>query len=92
MKSLLKLCTCAAALAVSASLAACGEQRDAGGLSAEENEKLNKAAETLDANDIVDASPDSLVAGNDEWGAAENGEADAATGNVGAGPNAANGQ
>lgn len=56
--------------------AACGEDRGADGLTGEEREKMNQAAERLDANgaDVIDASPDSLVA-NDEWMAAETGEA-----------------
>lgn len=82
MKSLLKLAACAAMLAA----AACGQDRGSDGLSAEEREKLNAAAESLDNGaDVVDASPDSLVA-NDEWTAAETGEAaprdNAAGGNV----------
>jgi uncharacterized protein YaiE (UPF0345 family) len=80
MKSRLKLCAGAAALAAATGLAACSEQRDAGGLTAEENEKLNKAAES---SEIVDTSPDSAVPASDEWDAAEAGEAGEATGNSG---------
>ena len=40
---------------VSISLAACGAKKDEGGLTAEDNQELNNAAEMLDA------SPDSLV-------------------------------
>jgi hypothetical protein len=82
MKSLLKLCAGAAALAAAAGLSACSEQRDAGGLTAEENEKLNKAAESQHLNDVVDTSPDSAVPANDEWGAAEAGEVGEAPANV----------
>ncbi len=67
MKSLLKLATCVAALA---GAAACGEDRGSDGLSSEEREKLNALAESQD----IDTSPDSLVS-NDEWTAAETGEA-----------------
>lgn len=75
MKPLMKLAACAAALAA---LAACGDDRGSDGLSADERERLNAAAERLDNGaDVVDASPDSLVA-NDEWSAAEAGEAGAA--------------
>ena len=72
MKKALKLAACAIALAAAVG---CGENRGSDGLSAEERETLNAAAESLDNGaDIVDASPDSLVA-NDEWTAAETGEA-----------------
>ena len=66
--------TLAIAAAAALAVTACSEQRDASGLTADENEKLNTAAESLD-NSIVDASPDSMVAQNDEWSAAESGEA-----------------
>jgi hypothetical protein len=73
MKSLVKLAACAAALAAAA---ACGQDRGADDLSSEEREKLNALAESQDINgaDVVDTSPDSLVT-NDEWSAAEAGEA-----------------
>jgi hypothetical protein len=64
----------AAALAGLAMLAACGDQPGAGGLTEEDNRELNNAAEMLDA------SPDSLVAGdeatlgNGEAGSAETGD------------------
>lgn len=75
MNDLLKL---AAALAALGLAAGCGEQRGADGLTSEERQKLDQHAENLDAGDVVDASPDSLVA-NDEWMAAETGDgADAA--------------
>ena len=76
MKSLMKLVTCAVALAAAA---ACGQDRGSDGLSSEEREKLNAIAESQDINnaDVVDTSPDSLVA-NDEWTAAETGEPAAA--------------
>lgn len=76
MKTMLKLAACAAILTA----AACGDQRGSDGLTGDEREKLNKAAEDLD-QDVVDASPDSLVAEGaesesneavDSEGAAEN--------------------
>ena len=74
MKSLPKLAALAAALAA----VACGQERGADGLTQDERDRLNAAAESLDNGaDVVDASPDSLVA-NDEWTAAETGEAAAA--------------
>ena len=45
--------------AASVALAACGEKKDEGGLTAADNQELNNAAEMLDA------SPDSLVASDD---------------------------
>jgi len=76
MKHLLKI---AAALAAFTLAAGCGDQRGADGLTSEERESLNQIAVNLDGgSDVVDASPDSLVA-NDEWTAAETGDgADAA--------------
>ena len=54
-----------------AALAGCGQDRGADGLTQDERDRLNAAAESLDNGaDVVDASPDSLVA-NDEWTAAE---------------------
>ena len=48
------------AMAALIALAACGgERQDAGGVTAEESQKLNEAEEMLDA------SPDSLVASDD---------------------------
>ena len=77
----------AAGAALALLLAGCGGDADGGGLSAEENRELNNAAEMLDA------SPDSLVASDDtELG---NGEASAETGDVlvaDEGDNAANAQ
>ena len=49
----------AAVLAAAAMLAACGDREGGGGLTAEENRELNNAAEMLDT------SPDSLVASDD---------------------------
>ena len=49
----------AAVLAAAAMLAACGEREGEGGLTAEENRELNNAAEMLDT------SPDSLIASDD---------------------------
>jgi len=83
MKVLIKLAACVAAVACTA---ACGQERGADGLTADEREKLNTHAEKLDA-EVIDASPDSLVA-NDEWIAAEAGEAAPPAGN----DSAANGQ
>ena len=74
MKVLPKLACCAALLVTAA---ACGEQRGEDGLTAEEREKLDQHAANLDSGDVVDASPDSLVA-NGEWEAAESGEGSAA--------------
>jgi hypothetical protein len=60
MNPLAKLAFCAAALFA---LAACGDERGADGLTQSERDRLNAAAESLDAGpDVVDASPDSLVA------------------------------
>ena len=84
MKSVPKLAACAAAALATA---ACSQERGADGLTGEERERLNTLAESQDRNnaDVVDASPDSLVA-NDEWTAAETGEAapsdNAAAGNA----------
>ncbi|HEX8238111.1 MAG TPA: hypothetical protein VF574_00030 [Allosphingosinicella sp.] len=63
----------AALLAVAALTAACGREDD-GSPTATENESLNKISNDLDA-EVLDASPDSLVAddaalGNGEAGAA----------------------
>lgn len=66
-----RLTMLAAALAA---LSACGGDENAGGLSAEENRELNNAAEMLDA------SPDSLVAGEDAG--LGNGEEPAQTGDL----------
>ena len=63
MRSMPKLAAFAAAAAV---LAGCGEDRGADGLTAEERRKLDEHAANLDAGaDVVDASPDSLVATNE---------------------------
>jgi hypothetical protein len=51
---------CAGALLLA--LAACADQRGNDGLTSEEREKLNQYAADLDGADVVDASPDSLVA------------------------------
>jgi hypothetical protein len=42
--------------------AGCGDQRGPDGLTAEERDKLDQHAANLDSGDIVDASPDRLVA------------------------------
>ena len=64
----------AAVLGAAAMLAACGEREGEGGITAEENRELNNAAEMLDT------SPDSLVASDDA--ALGNGDAPAETGDV----------
>ncbi|MDB5669502.1 MAG: hypothetical protein JWO25_461 [Alphaproteobacteria bacterium] len=57
--------------AITLALAACGPKKDEGGLTAQDNQELNNAAEMLDA------SPDSLVASdNVALGNGEGGEAD----------------
>ncbi|HEX8366251.1 MAG TPA: hypothetical protein VF603_13300 [Allosphingosinicella sp.] len=72
MTSLMKLAACAVVLAA---LAGCGEERGADGLTQSERDRLNAAAASLDGGpDVVDASPDSLVAA-DEANATEIGEA-----------------
>jgi len=59
MHFLMKFAACAAALA----LAGCGEERGADGLTQSERDRLNAAAAALDNGaDVIDASPDSLVA------------------------------
>ncbi len=73
----------AAAAAALATLSACGGDENAGGLSAEENRELNNAAEMLDA------SPDSLVASEDS--ALGNGEEPAQTGELPVGDEGTNG-
>ncbi|MDP8994929.1 MAG: hypothetical protein M3N07_08130 [Pseudomonadota bacterium] len=71
MRMSLKLAACAAAVALAAG---CGENRGSDGLTAEERAKLDEHANRLDSGDVVDASPDSLVA-DDEWMQAETGQA-----------------
>ena len=72
-------------------LAACGQEQGTGGVTAEESRQLNEAAEMLDA------SPDSLVAGdetglgNGEAGSGDTGDLMVADNGVTSG-NAANGQ
>lgn len=63
-----------ATLLAAAMLAACGEREGEGGLTAEENRELNNAAEMLDT------SPDSLVASDDA--ALGNGDVPAPTGDM----------
>ena len=64
MRPDVKLILCAAALAA---LGACGDSDEGrGGLTAEEERQLDNAAEMLDGN-MVDASPDSLVANEAEF-------------------------
>jgi hypothetical protein len=64
----------AAVLGAVAMLSACCEREGEGGITAEENRELNNAAEMLDT------SPDSLVASDDA--ALGNGDAPAQTGDV----------
>ena len=59
MKVLTKIALSAAFLALAAG---CGDQRGPDGLTSEEREKLDQHAANLDAGDVIDASPDSLVA------------------------------
>ena len=53
------------AIAALALLAACGDNEGRGGLTAEEERELNKAEAMLDDN-MIDVSPDSLVANEAE--------------------------
>lgn len=69
-----KLGLAAAALIGAAALAGCGESGGEGGLTAEESQELDNAAEMLDV------PPDSLVA--DENAPLGNGEAPAETGEL----------
>lgn len=82
MKRLLSL---AAAASIVTLAAGCGQSRGPDGLTQDERERLNEIAVQQD-NQVIDASPDSLVA-NDEWMAAETG--DAAAANAGAANGAA---
>ena len=66
MKTGLKL-NMMAALAV---LAACGQEEGPGGITAEEQRRLENAAKMLDDN-MIDVSPDSLVANEAEIEAIE---------------------
>jgi hypothetical protein len=83
MRYTLVRAVCAGALLA---LTACGGGRGDDGLTSEEREKLNQYAAELDGADVIDASPDSLVA-NDAV-VAEPGPAGSAT-NV---TNSSNGQ
>jgi hypothetical protein len=85
-------------IALSAALltlaAGCGERRGEDGLTSEEREKLDQHAANLDTGDVIDASPDSLVA-NDTLMATDEDEAtDINAGAAGAAPaaNVANAQ
>jgi hypothetical protein len=69
MRYTLVRAACAGALLA---LAACGGGRGDDGLTSEEREKLNQYAAELDGADVIDASPDSLVA-NDASSEQENG-------------------
>lgn len=73
-----------AGLAALALLAACGDNEGAGGLTAEEERQLDNAAAMLDDN-MIDVSPDSLVANEaelDAMDASEGGGANSAEGNT----------
>jgi len=65
-----------AGLAALLALAGCSRQPGAGGLTADEERQLDNAAAMLDDNNVFDASPDSLVANEDEIAAEENGAAE----------------
>ena len=72
------------ALALLGLLAACGDREGRGGLTAEEERQLDNAAAMLDDN-MIDASPDSLVANEAEleaMDAAEGGGGNSAEGNA----------
>ena len=65
-------------------LAACGDNEGRGGLTAEEERQLDNAADMLDDN-MIDVSPDSLVANEAEleaMDATEGGGGNSAEGNV----------
>jgi len=64
-------------IAALALLAACGSEEGRGGLTAEEERQLDNAASMLDDN-MIDVSPDSLVANEAELDAMEAGEGEAA--------------
>jgi predicted small lipoprotein YifL len=51
-----------AALALLIALAACGDSKGPDGLTDDQRDRLNQHAADLDGADVVDASPDSLVA------------------------------
>ena len=86
MKMLKQIALSAALLTVAAG---CGDGRGPDGLTSEEREKLDQHAANLDSGDVVDASPDSLVA-NDTLMATESDEATDI--NAGAAANEANAQ
>ena len=71
-------------LAAIALLGACGDNEGRGGLTAEEERQLDNAAAMLDDN-MIDVSPDSLVANEAEleaMDATEGGGANSAEGNA----------
>lgn len=70
MRIPLKLAACAALVAT---FGACGEERGPGGLTSEDEEKLNSIAEQMEAENVTDTSGDSLTL-DEEWTGAEAGE------------------
>jgi hypothetical protein len=74
MKLALKIAACAALMTLAAG---CGSGKSPDGLTADQRERLNQIATNV--GEVVDTSPDSLVV-NDEWGAAESGQAAPANG------------
>ena len=74
----------AVGLAMAALLAGCGDNEGRGGLTAEEERQLDNAAAMLEDN-MMDVSPDSLVANEAEleaMDASEGGGANSAEGNA----------
>ena len=74
----------AVGLAMAALLAGCGDNEGRGGLTAEQERQLDNAAEMLEDN-MMDVSPDSLVANEAEleaMDATEGGGANSAEGNA----------
>ncbi len=62
------ICAAAGALAL---LAGCGQQGGEGGVTADESKQLNEAAEMLDASPDSLVAPDETGLGNGEAGSAE---------------------
>jgi predicted small lipoprotein YifL len=65
-----------AAFALLLALAACGDSKGPDGLTDDQRDRLNQHAAELDGADVIDASPDSLVANEEaidqEIGAPDN--------------------